>query len=194
MRMATPRESDRFHPDTLPEWRAWLAVNHLGSDGVWLVMWKAAAGRPRISYEEAVEEALAFGWVDVKGSALDDERTMLWFTRRKASSPWSLSNKERIARLEASGRISDAGRGAVRAAQANGMWTLLDDAQNLIVPDDLAVALDATADARHNWESFSASARRSVLEWIVLARKPATRTNRIAETVRRAAAGEVANQ
>ena len=192
--MATPRESDRFQPDTLPEWRAWLALHHLGSDGVWLVMWKAATGRPRISYEEAVEEALAFGWVDSKSATLDDERTMLWFTRRKASSPWSLSNKQRIARLEATGRIADAGRGAVRAAQANGMWTLLDDAQNLVVPDDLAAALDATTDARHNWESFSAPARRSVLEWITLARKPATRTNRIAETVRRAALGEVANQ
>jgi len=192
--MATPRDSERFQPDTLAQWRAWLALNHLGSSGIWLVTWKASTGRPRISYDEAVEEALAFGWVDSSSRSLDDERTMLWFTRRKASSPWSLSNKERIARLEATGRISDAGRGAVRAAQANGMWTLLDDAQNLIEPDDLAAALDAVPDARFNWESFSASARRSVLEWIVLARKPATRTNRIAETVRRAANGEVANQ
>jgi uncharacterized protein YdeI (YjbR/CyaY-like superfamily) len=150
--------------------------------------------RPRIDYEAAVEEALAFGWVDSKSAALDDERTMLWFTRRKANSPWSLTNKERIARLEASGRIADAGRGAVRAAKANGMWTILDDAQNLVVPDDLAVELDAVAGARAHWEGFSASARRSVLEWIVLARKPATRQKRIAETVRKAALGEVANQ
>jgi uncharacterized protein YdeI (YjbR/CyaY-like superfamily) len=192
--MATPRESDRFQPDTLPEWRAWLALNHLGSDGVWLVTWKASTGRPRISYEEAVEEALAFGWVDSKGGALDAERTMLWFTRRKPNSPWSLSNKERVARLEATGRMADGGRGAIRAAQANGMWTLLDDAQNLIVPDDLAAALDATENARHNWDGFAPSARRSVLEWIVLARKPATRANRIAETARRAALGEVANR
>ena len=191
--MATPRESERFHAETLPEWRAWLAVNHLGSDGVWLVTWKTRTGRARISYEEAVEEALAFGWVDSQAATLDDERTMLRFTRRKANSPWSLTNKERIARLEASGRIADAGRGAVRAAQANGMWTILDDAQNLIVPDDLAAALDATPGAREHWDGFTASARRSVLEWIVLARKPVTRQNRIAETARRAALNEVAN-
>jgi len=192
--MAISRASDRFQAETLPEWRAWLAVNHLGSKGVWLVMWKAGTGRPRIGYEEAVEEALAFGWVDSKSAALDEERTMLWFTPRKASSPWSLTNKERIARLEASGRIADAGRGAVRAAKANGMWTILDDAQHLIVPDDLAVELDAQPRAQAHWEGFTASARRSVLEWIVLARKPATRQKRIAETVRKAALGEVANQ
>ncbi len=192
--MVSPRESDRFEAETLPEWRAWLAVNHLSSTGIWLVMWKTATGRPRIGYEPAVEEALAFGWVDSKGASLDDERTMLWFTRRKDSSPWSLTNKERVARLEASGRMADAGRGAIRAAQANGMWTILDDAQRLIVPDDLATALAAETGAREHWDGFSASARRSVLEWIALARRPATRQNRIAETARRAALGEPANQ
>jgi uncharacterized protein YdeI (YjbR/CyaY-like superfamily) len=192
--MVSPRESDRFHAETLPEWRAWLAVNHLASNGIWLVSWKAGTGRPRIGYEEAVEEALAFGWVDSKGAALDDERTMLWFTRRKANSPWSLTNKARIARLEASGRIADAGRGAVRAAKANGMWTILDDAQNLIVPDDLAAELEALPGARQNWDGFSASARRAVLEWIVLAKRPETRQKRITETARQAALGTVANQ
>jgi uncharacterized protein YdeI (YjbR/CyaY-like superfamily) len=191
--MAIPRESDRFEAETLPEWRAWLAVNHLCSKGIWLVTWKASTGRPRIGYEAAVEEALAFGWVDSKSAALDDERTMLWFTPRKASSPWSLTNKERVARLEASGRMADGGRGAIRAAQANGMWTILDDAQKLIVPDDLAEALQA-AGARETWDGFNASARRSVLEWIALAKKPATRERRVAETARKAALGEVANQ
>jgi uncharacterized protein YdeI (YjbR/CyaY-like superfamily) len=186
-------QHDQFHAETLAQWRAWLAVNHLSSKGVWLVSWKAAAGRPRLGYEESVEEALAFGWIDSKSLSLDAERTMLWFTARKANSPWSLTNKERIARLEASGRIADAGRGAVRAAKANGMWTILDDAQNLIVPDDLAVALDELPGARERWDEFTPSARRGLLEWIVLARKPVTRQNRIAETARRAALGEVAN-
>lgn len=192
--MATHRDRDLLHAETLPEWRAWLAVNHLSSKGVGLVSWKAFTRRARISYEEAVEEALAFGWIDSKSVTLDDEQTMLWFTPRKPNSPWSLSNKERIARLEASGRIADAGRGAVRAAKASGMWTILDDAQNLIVPDDLATALAGEPGAQERWDGFSASARRSVLEWIVLAKRPQTRQNRIAETARRAALGEVANQ
>jgi uncharacterized protein YdeI (YjbR/CyaY-like superfamily) len=192
--MVNPRESERFQAETLPEWRAWLAVNHHGSNGIWLVSWKSGTGRPRIGYEEAVEEALAFGWVDSKGASLDEERTMLWFTRRKANSPWSLTNKERVARLEASGRMADAGRDAIKAAQANGMWTILDDAQRLIVPADLAAALADVPGARENWDAFSPSARRSVLEWIVLARKPATRQTRIDQTAHRAAHGEVANR
>jgi uncharacterized protein YdeI (YjbR/CyaY-like superfamily) len=192
--MVNPRESERFQAETLPEWRAWLAVNHHGSNGIWLVSWKSGTGRPRIGYEEAVEEALAFGWVDSKGASLDEERTMLWFTRRKANSPWSLTNKERVARLEASGRMADAGRDAIKAAQANGMWTILDDAQRLIVPADLAAALADVPGARENWDAFSPSARRSVLEWIVLARKPATRQTRIDQTAHRAAQGEVANR
>jgi uncharacterized protein YdeI (YjbR/CyaY-like superfamily) len=192
--MVTHRDRDQFHAETLPEWRAWLAVNHLSSKGVWLVSWKAFTRRPRISYEESVEEALAFGWIDSKNMTLDEERTMQWFSQRKANSPWSLTNKERIARLEASGRIADAGRGAIRAAQANGMWTLLDDAQNLVVPDDLAAALAAVPGAREHWDAFSASARRSLLEWIVLARRPATRASRIEQTAQRAALGEQANQ
>jgi uncharacterized protein YdeI (YjbR/CyaY-like superfamily) len=191
--MVTHNDRERFHPETLPEWRAWLAVNHLGSDGIWLVSWKAVTGRPRIGYEESVEEALAFGWVDSKNMSLDDERTAMWFTRRKANSPWSLTNKARIARLEASGRIADAGRGAVRAAQANGMWTILDGAQNLIVPDELETALAELPGAREHWDGFSASARRAVLEWIALARRPATKQNRITETARRAALGEIAH-
>jgi uncharacterized protein YdeI (YjbR/CyaY-like superfamily) len=187
-------DRDRFHAETLAGWRDWLAENHATSPGIWLVMWKAGTGRQRISYEEAVEEALAFGWVDSKGAALDEERTMLWFTRRKASSPWSLTNKERVARLEASGRLADAGRDAIRDAKANGMWTILDDAQNLVVPEDLAEALAALPGARRHWDGFTASARRSVLEWIALARRPQTRQKRIAETARKASLGEVANQ
>jgi uncharacterized protein YdeI (YjbR/CyaY-like superfamily) len=192
--MVVPPESDRFHAETPADWRAWLATHHLDRNAIWLVLWKTHTGRPRFSYEEAVEEALAFGWVDSKGAALDDERTMLWFTRRKASSPWSLTNKERVARLESSGRMAEAGRDAIRAAKANGMWTILDDAQNLIVPDDLAAALVELPGAREHWDGFTASARRSVLEWIALAKRPQTRQNRIAETARRAALGEVANQ
>jgi uncharacterized protein YdeI (YjbR/CyaY-like superfamily) len=190
--MVTHRDRDQLHAETVPEWRAWLAVNHLASKGVWLVSWKAFTRRPRISYEESVEEALAFGWVDSQAATLDDERAMLWFTARKANSPWSLTNKERIARLEASGRIADAGRGAVRAAKANGMWTLLDDAQNLVVPDDLARALAAAPGARENWDAFSATVRRGLLEWIVLARRPATRASRIEETAARAARADPA--
>lgn len=181
---------DRVDAGTPAGWRAWLAEHHATSDGVWLVMWKASSGRSSLGYEEAVVEALAFGWVDSKGAALDADRSLLWFTRRKASSPWSLTNKERVARLEAEGRLAGPGREAVAAAKANGMWTVLDDAQNLVVPDDLAAALGALPDARRHFDGFAPSARRMILEWIALAKRPQTRAARVEETARRAAAGE----
>ena len=112
--MATT-EGDRVHPDTVQEWRAWLDENHETSPGVWLVSWKKHTGRPTVGYEEAVTEALAVGWVDSKGKRLDDDRTMLYLTRRRPTSGWSRPNKERIERLYAEGRMGPAGQAAIDA-------------------------------------------------------------------------------
>jgi uncharacterized protein YdeI (YjbR/CyaY-like superfamily) len=102
---------------------------------VWLVTWRAGSGDPRISYDESVEQALCFGWVDSLGRALDAERTMLWFAPRKARSGWSRPNKQRVQRLNAAGLTAPAGLAVVEAAQADGSWTLLDAVEDLIVPE-----------------------------------------------------------
>ncbi len=185
---------DRFQPDTLDDWRAWLAAHHARDTGVWLVTWKVGSGRLRLTYEETVEQALCFGWVDSKGRRLDDERTMLWFAPRKARSGWSRPNKQRIERLVAAGLMTPAGLAVIDAAKADGSWTLLDAVEDLVVPDDLAAALAAAPPAVENWEAFPRSARRGILEWIVQARRPGTRAKRVAETARLAAIGERANQ
>ncbi len=183
-----------IHPDTLAGWRDWLAANHTRAEGVWLITYKKTAGKPTISYEESVEEALCFGWVDSKGSKLDDERTMLWFAPRKAGSGWSRPNKERVERLIAAGRMTPAGLAKIKAAQADGSWTLLDAVENLEVPDDLAAEFARYPDARAHFDAFPRSARRGILEWIVQAKRPETRAKRIAETARLAQENERANQ
>lgn len=185
---------DRVHPETLGEWSRWLEQNTDRRTGVWLVSWKKATGRQAFGYEDAVTEALRFGWVDSKGGTVDDERTMLWFAPRRPGSAWARSNKERIARLEREGRLAPAGRAAVEAAKANGAWTLLDDVENLVVPDDLAAAFDDHPGSREQWDAFPPSARRGILEWIVQAKRPETRARRVEETARLAALGERANQ
>ena len=114
---------DEVHLETREQWRAWLVTHHGASRGVWLVSWKATTGRPRFSYDAAVEEALCVGWIDSIQRGIDDDRTKQWFTPRKAKSAWSRSNKERVARLTASGLMLQAGLKAVAAAQANGEWT-----------------------------------------------------------------------
>jgi uncharacterized protein YdeI (YjbR/CyaY-like superfamily) len=174
--------------------RSWFTDNHTRSDGVWVVTWKVATGRPAPTYDEIVCECLAFGWVDSVGRALDGERTMLYVAPRKRGSGWSRPNKERLERLEADGLVTEAGRRVVEAARADGSWTLLDDVEDLVVPPDLAAALDAAPGARNAWEAFPRSARRGILEWIVQAKRPETRERRVRETAQKAAAGERANQ
>jgi uncharacterized protein YdeI (YjbR/CyaY-like superfamily) len=104
------------------DWRAWLREHHRRSTGVWLVTWKKSAGRPQVSYDEAVEEALCYGWVDSKSRSVDEERTSLWFTPRKPKSSWSASNVARVERLEQAGLMRAAGRKAVEDAKAAGRW------------------------------------------------------------------------
>lgn len=186
--------AERIHPDSLVEWSRWLEQNHERPAGVWLVSWKKSTGRQAFGYEDAVVEALRFGWIDSKGGKVDEERTMLWFAPRRKSSAWSRSNKERIARLEREGRLEPAGRRSVEAAKANGTWTLLDDVEDLVVPEDLAAALDARPGARGSWDAFPPSARRQSLYWIAEAKRPETRSRRVEETARLAATGERIDQ
>lgn len=188
------KDAPRVHPTTTEEWRAWLVEHHETQTGVWLVAWKKATGRPAVGYDALVEEALAFGWVDSKSATLDDERSMLWFSRRKRGSGWSRPNKERVARLEAEGRMAAAGRAVVEAARADGSWSMLDDVENLVVSDDLAAAFDRHPGSREQWEGFPRSAKRGILEWIVQARRAETRARRVEETAALAAQGERANQ
>jgi uncharacterized protein YdeI (YjbR/CyaY-like superfamily) len=191
--LTTP-DGERVQPETVEDWRAWLDENHEESPGVWLVSWKKHTGRSTVGYEEAVTEALAVGWVDSKGRRLDDDRTMLWLTRRRPTSGWSRPNKERVERLLAAGRMGPAGQAAIDAAKENGTWSLLDDVENLVVPDDLAVEFDKHVGARETWDEFPRSVRRSILEWIVTAKRPETRGARIAETAEKAGRGERAHQ
>jgi hypothetical protein len=117
---------DRVHCETRAHWRAWLQRHHGGATGIWLVTWRKSSGRPVLAYDDMVEEALAFGWVDSKGGKVDEQRTRLLFTPRKRGSSWSRPNKLRIAKLEAAGLMTPAGRTAVDAAKADGSWTRLD--------------------------------------------------------------------
>ncbi len=193
--MAGGRDDAPFvHVETVQEWRDWLLAHHATEAGAWLVSWKSATGRPRVPYVNAVEEALCVGWIDSSGRTLDDERHALWFTRRKAGSGWARTNKERIVRLEAEGRMTPAGRALIDAAKADGSWTLLDDVENLVVPQDLAAAFAQHPGSREQFDAFPPSARRALLEWIVQAKRPATRQARLDETARQAAQGVRANQ
>ncbi len=163
--------------------RDWLQANHATSPGIWLVSYKKAAGDRYLAYEDIVCEALCWGWIDSKARSLDELRSQLLLTPRKPASKWSRPNKIRVAELEATGRMAAPGRVVVEAAKASGTWTALDDVENLVEPAELKAALDATPEARKNWDAFPRSTRRAALEWIAAAKRPATREKRISETV-----------
>lgn len=185
----------RFHPQTAEEWRAWLAEHHDDAEpGVWVVLWRRASGHPVVPYEALAEEALAVGWIDGLAQPLDDDRSMLWFTRRRKGSQWTRLSKERVARVEASGRMTPAGRAVIDRARADGSWSLLESAEALIVPDDLAAAFDERPGSREAFEAFTPAVRTSILVWITVAKRPATRGARIEETATLAAQGVAAHQ
>src|SRR5687768_13747284 len=183
-----------IHPATRAAWRAWLEQHHGRTEGVWLISYKRATGKPRLAYDEAVEEALCFGWIDSTARTLDDERTMQWFAPRQPRSSWSTRNKERVARLLAAGLLAPAGLAKIEAAKQDGSWSALDAVEALEVPPDLGAALAASPAAQQHWDAFPRSVKRGILAWIATARRPETRAKRVADTARLAADNIRANQ
>ncbi len=180
--------------ETRAAWRAWLAAHHATATGVWHMSWRPATGRPRVPYEDAVEEALCFGWIDSTGGNIDDERTRQYYAPRNPRSGWARSNKERVERLIAEGRMAPAGLAAIERAKENGAWTMLDEVENLIVPPDLDEAFLRHPGSSDRWTAFPRSVRRMHLEWVVQARRPETRARRVEEIASRAAMNERANE
>ena len=179
-----------YHPATREAWRAWLEVHQDDTRGVWVVTWRASTGRPTVPYEAIVEEALCVGWIDSTVNVLDEDCGLQLVTPRKPRSTWARSNKERVARFQAEGRMTPRGRRAIEIAKANGWWDILDGVEDLVEPDDLAGALDAVPDARRTWDAFPPSARKQMLFWVVRAVKDDTRRRRIDTIVEKAARGE----
>jgi uncharacterized protein YdeI (YjbR/CyaY-like superfamily) len=182
------------HPLSRGEWRQWLSDHHARTTGVWLISYKKATGKPRFDYDEPVEEALCFGWVDSKVNTLDAERSLLWFAPRKPGTGWSRPNKLRVEQMLKAGLMAEAGLRKVAQAQADGSWTKLDAVEDLTVPDDLAQALGRYPEAARHFDAFPRSAKRGILEWIATAKTAPTRMKRIEDTARLADRNERANQ
>jgi len=178
---------ERYHPETRQAWREWLRANGEKSPGVWFVYYKKAAGKPRVSYDEAVEEALCFGWIDSLPRKLDDEKSMLIFTPRKPNSGWSRLNKQRIEKLIRENLMTAAGLRKIEAAKADGSWEKLDKIESLEMPADLEKALNANKVAAKNFAAFGASVKKGIFWWIESAKRTETRGKRVDETIAMAA-------
>ena len=174
-------------PGSRADWRAWLAEHGDQKAGVWLVLHKGREAP--LTYVEAVEEAVAAGWIDSKANKLDDRRYKLWVVPRKRGSMWASSNKERVARLTEQGLMTPRGQAIVDAAKADGSWTAFDAAMELQPPEELRAALGEDAAAAAFFAGLTASRQRVILAWILEAKTAETRSKRVLRTAEAAAQG-----
>ena len=181
-------EGERVTAADAVVWRAWLQENHERAAGVWLLSVRGN-NDVGVGYEDAVRQALCFGWIDGPVRTFDDQTVGQWFSPRRPSSGWAATNKARIAELETEGLLAPAGIRVLEAAKANGSWSVLDGPEAGIEPPELTQALDAVPAARENWDAFPKSVKKLGLTNIAMAKRDETRRARIAKIVADAAEG-----
>ncbi|MXV52643.1 hypothetical protein GS399_16840 [Pedobacter sp. HMF7647] len=192
--MQTYKDQRAIEAASRADWRKWLDEHCRSESFVWLVIYKKESGVPSVYYPEAVEEALCYGWIDSKANKRDDQSFYLSFAKRKPASKWSKVNKERVEQLIKKGLMTDAGMEMIKLAKQTGTWTALEEVDNLALPADLAKLLSLNKTANANWDAFSASSKKAILQWILNAKQAATRQKRIEETVRLAEQNVKANE
>lgn len=183
------KEIETYCPRNRTDWRKWLEKNHQLKQSIWLIYFKSSTKIPSISWSEAVDEALCFGWIDSTKKTIDKERYMQYFSKRKPNSTWSKINKEKVAKLIQNNLMTKAGIASIEIAKQNGTWTLMDDVEKLIIPKDLRIALNNYKGAMEFFQSQSKSIKKGMLYWVVIAKRVETRKKRIAEIAQLAAKG-----
>lgn len=180
------KEVEIYCPKSRTDWRNWLEKNHQLKQAVWLVYYKSSTKMDSIIWSDAVDEALCFGWIDSTKKTIDKERYMQYFTKRKPYSNWSKVNKEKVAKLIQNNQMTKAGFDSIEAAKQNGSWTLLDEVEALVIPDDLKEQLITCKNAMKYFDNLSKSNKKLLLYWVVSAKRKETRQKRIFEIVENA--------
>ena len=179
-----PDDKDVVAPRSRAAWREWLASNHERQQGLWVVYRKKSSSLEGPSYEDLVEEALCFGWIDSLTRRVDDDRMIQWYSPRRRGGIWSALNKERIDRLGREGQMTEVGRAVIERAKDDGSWSQYDEVDALIVADDLALAFAAAPVAKGAYEGLADSVKKQLLYSVYSAKRPETRAKRIEEMIR----------
>lgn len=170
-----------FYAKDRAAWREWLAQNHETETAVWLVFDKGA--QRKMSWQDIVQEALCFGWIDSRPGKVSDTQSKIYVSRRKPTSVWSKVNKNNVELLLQQGLMQPAGLQAIETAKQNGSWSALDLSDNLVYPDELRQQFAANPTAREHFENFPEGSRRNTLQWIYDAKTDATRLARVTQVV-----------
>lgn len=185
---------DHIEPKDLEEWRSWLEANHSKQESIWLVLAKKGSNMSTMDISDVIDTALCYGWIDSLPNKIDAERYKVRFSPRNPKSNWSKVNKNKVEQLMAAGRMAQSGLDMIALAKRTGTWMALNDVDNLIIPDDLKVALNSLPHALDNFNNFPPSTRRGILEWIFNAKRSSTRADRISTTATLADQNVRANQ
>jgi uncharacterized protein YdeI (YjbR/CyaY-like superfamily) len=174
---------DSVQPASRKVWRSWLQKNHASSPGIWLVYAKKHTGIASLTYAEAVEEALCFGWIDSLVHPIDDSLYRQVFSPRKEKSAWSALNKKRVEKLIAAEQMTPAGMKMIELAKANGQWDAHAQTEALTMPPELRKALNANAAAKKNWPTYTTSQQKAFLRMVDGAKTAETRARRVARVL-----------
>jgi uncharacterized protein YdeI (YjbR/CyaY-like superfamily) len=177
------KEVETFYAASRRHWRQWLQKHHAKKQSVWLIMYKKDAGVPTLSWGQAVEEALCFGWIDSTRRPLDDEKFIQYYSKRKPKSIWSKINKEKVKLLIEQGLMTEAGLKSIQIAKQNGSWKVLDEVEALKIPADLEAMFSSNPGSKARFLSLSKSVRKAMLHRVMLAKRPETRKKRVEEIV-----------
>jgi len=176
-------KTDTYYAKDRKAWRKWLEKNHKAAPGIWLIYPTKNSGKPRVSYADAVEEALCFGWIDSTYNPIDDDSFMQLFMPRKPKSGWSKLNKERAEKLIEEGLMPPAGMEKITAAKHDGTWTKLDHIESLAIPPELKKAFAANKTAKKFFDTLSTWNKKYILYYVNGAKLEATRAKRIEEII-----------
>jgi len=176
-------EVEIFYPTSQTMWRKWLQENHNSKQAVWLVFYNKKSEIKSITWSEAVDEALCFGWIDSKKISIDKETSHQFFCKRKPKSTWSKINKNKVEKLIEQGLMTEEGYASIETAKQNGSWKILDEVEELIISADLEAEFANNENAKNNFLGFSKSVRKLILSWLVFARTYETRQKRITEII-----------
>jgi uncharacterized protein YdeI (YjbR/CyaY-like superfamily) len=180
------KDAEEYCPKNKMNWRKWLELNHDRKKGVWLVFYKMKSPKYNLSWSDAVDQALCFGWIDSKKLTIDEHSYRQYYTKRKPNSTWSKINKDKVEKLMNNGLMEKSGLESIETAKKNGSWTILDEVEALVIPEDLQNGFDDYKGSMEYFDSLSKSVKKGLLYWVISAKRTETRQKRIIEIVENA--------
>jgi len=172
---------ENYCPSDKQDWRKWLELNHNKKEAVWLIFYKKKSSNHNLSWSDAVDEALCFGWIDSTKKTINTEKYIQYFSKRKAKSNWSKINKDKVKILIEQELMKEEGYKSIEIAKENGSWTILDEVEALAIPEDLKEKFVNYKGSMEYFESLSNSAKKILLYWVISAKRKETRQKRVLE-------------